>query len=86
MNFNLIAESGLTQSEFAAICDVSRTTVNLWVLGKMNPNRYITHKVRAHLDSLEKAIADGVLPTAKRVPQERREIIAKAITPAESNN
>ena len=40
IDFSAIHRAGLTQSEFADICEVSRITVNLWVKGKMQPHRY----------------------------------------------
>ena len=63
MDFELIRKSGLRQHEFASLCGVSRTTVNLWVTGKMNPNRFVRDRVISVLAAITKGIEDKRLPT-----------------------
>lgn len=63
MDFGLIRKSGLRQHEFATLCGVSRTTVNLWVTGKMNPHRLLQDRVNNVLAAIEKGVEDKRLPT-----------------------
>ena len=85
MNFELVKTAGLTQKEFAQLCDVNRATVNLWVAGKMRPHRYLADNVRANLMRIEHAINAGLLPLdAENGDRETR--ISKALTaPAATN-
>lgn len=62
MNFDLISQAGLTQKEFAEVCGVSRTTVNLWSNGKMKPHRFIKARISAVLNAMERAIMANDLP------------------------
>lgn len=64
MNFALIKASGMTQAEFGQLpgIDVGRATVNLWVSGKMHPNRYIKAAVAEMLEKVEQALQDKRLP------------------------
>lgn len=62
MDFGLIARAGLTQKEFAELCDVSRTTVNLWVTGKMNPHRFVRENIERNLAQLAQCVDEGKLP------------------------
>lgn len=80
MKFELIEKAGLTQREFAQVCGVSRTTVNLWINGKMNPHRFILSRVQAVIDALEGALASGELPTAKRSAKDRAAFIEALVT------
>lgn len=66
MDFQLIARAGLTQREFATTAGVSRSTVNLWVSGKMNPHRYISGNVSQVLDALAAGLITGELPLTQR--------------------
>ena len=62
MDFELIARAGLTQKEFAELCDVSHTTVNLWVTGKMRPHRFVRDNVERRLAQLAECVDAGTLP------------------------
>lgn len=64
MDFSLIKQAGLTQAEFGAILPrpVGRATVNLWVNGRMKPNRYIKDDVANTLSTIAQALRAGTLP------------------------
>lgn len=66
MDFELIARAGLTQREFAEVAGVSRSTVNLWVSGKMNPHRYISGHIDSVLSAIEARLHSGELPFTQR--------------------
>jgi DNA-binding XRE family transcriptional regulator len=72
MDFTVVAQAGLTQKEFAAVCGVSRVTANTWVRGKMNPHRYIKQKIAVVLDALHSAVAHADLPLKADVPDDQR--------------
>ena len=84
MDFSLIERAGLTQSEFAQLCGVTRVTTNLWATGKMNPHRYISSKVASILRAIETAIQNEKLPIATNVTKtDRQTAIDTAINLAE---
>lgn len=64
MDFSLIKQAGMTQAEFGAILPrpVGRATVNLWVNGRMKPNRYIKDDVAKTLGTIAQALSTGALP------------------------
>lgn len=64
MDFTLIKQAGMTQAEFGALVphSVDRATVNLWVNGKMKPNRYIKDGVEMVLSRIAQALQDKQLP------------------------
>lgn len=64
MDFTLIKKAGMTQAEFGALVPgrVGRSTVNLWVSGKMRPNRYIKADVMLVLDRIARALKEKTLP------------------------
>lgn len=66
MDFTLIKQAGMTQDEFGSLLPrpVCRSTVNLWVNGKMKPNRYIKDDVAQALRIVAQALRDGLLPLA----------------------
>lgn len=66
MDFDLIQQSGMRQNAFAQLCGVSRTTVNLWVVGKMNPHRLLRDRVEAVLNAIKTGIEDKRLPTKSK--------------------
>jgi transcriptional regulator with XRE-family HTH domain len=76
MDFTLIRAAGLTQKEFASLCEVTRTTVNLWLAGKMQPHKFICKRVERVLGVIERAVEENKLPpkgahtTAYQVAQE----------------
>lgn len=63
MDFELISKAGLKQKEFADLLGVTRTTVNLWVTGKMKPHRLLRTNVERALAALTKGIDSNQLPT-----------------------
>lgn len=84
MDFSTIDRAGLTQGEFAHLVAVTRTTVNMWVRGKMQPHRFIADGVADMLATLEAAIERGDLPLAKTVSRSKRiERIVELVTTAE---
>lgn len=81
MDFTVVSKAGLTQREFAALCGVSRVTVNLWVKEKMKPCRFIAPFVKDTLEAIEHAIEKKRLPlAAKTSRKDRVELILKALT------
>jgi DNA-binding XRE family transcriptional regulator len=78
MDFATIKAAGLTQGEFAHLCDVSRVTTNLWVKGRMGPNKFLKQRVADTLAALAAAVADGRLPL-KDTPKDRRADLLKEI-------
>ena len=81
MDFTVVSKAGLTQGEFAALCGVSRVSVNLWVNGKMKPCRYVAKHVTDTLNAVEYALDQKRLPLAAKTPRKARiELILKALT------
>lgn len=72
IDFSAIHRAGLTQSEFAALCEVSRVTVNLWVKAKMQPHRYHRDHVAMCLRAVKEALAADYLPLNKRLKGKAR--------------
>jgi len=72
LDFSVIERAGLTQQEFADAASVSRVTTNRWVVGKMNPHRYIRQRVTEFLAVLETAIDENLLPLPAGVPEHLR--------------
>lgn len=81
MEFKIIEKAGLTQREFGDICSVSRTTVNLWVNGRMKPHRYIQSRVKEKLEQVARAVENGKLPTAHAAGPARQQAITSALKP-----
>lgn len=72
IDFSAIHRAGLTQSEFADICEVSRITVNLWVKGKMQPHRYNRDHVAMCILATANAIESRKLPLPSGLKGDRR--------------
>jgi transcriptional regulator with XRE-family HTH domain len=82
-DFTIIPRAGLTQKEFAVLTGVSRVTVNLWSRGKMRPHRYIKPRTIRVINTLETAVANGLLPIPSSVAlPERGRAIKHAIRQA----
>lgn len=64
IDFSAIQKAGLTQSEFAELCEVGRITVNLWVNGKA-PHRYRRDHVAMCILAVTKAVEARKLPLPK---------------------
>lgn len=78
--FSIIEEAGLSQGEFAALCQVTRCTVNLWVNGKMKPHRYLLPQIETVSARLRKAVEAGALPLkAPSRGERRRQAVTEAI-------
>ena len=71
-DFRVIKTANLTQGEFASLVGVTRTTANMWVVGKMNPNRYIRDHMEAVLAAITQAIKNEQLPLPSNTPKTRR--------------
>ena len=79
MNFKIALDAGLSQSELANVLGVTRTTVNLWLNGKMKPHRYNEDHVRQRMDLLIEAIRSKMIPPKSTRRKPRHEAIATAI-------
>jgi DNA-binding XRE family transcriptional regulator len=79
LDFSVIERAGLTQQEFADAADVSRVTTNKWVVGKMNPHRYIKRRITVLLGVLELAIEDDRLPLPHGMPKHKRPEAIRAV-------
>lgn len=62
MNFEIIEEAGLTQTEFAWLTGASRGTVNNWVKGKSNPTNAYHETCKRNLLLLQVAHRMKLLP------------------------
>lgn len=82
MQFDVIARAGLTQQEFGALAGVSRVSVNTWVKGKVQPNKFIGSKIAALLGFLEAALGDEALPLQRSVAKVDRAETLKLIVRA----
>ena len=65
LDFSVVKKAGLTQIEFANLCDVTRTTANLWIKGNNQPHRFILRRIAAVLVTLGRAVESQTLPLAK---------------------
>lgn len=65
IDFSVVKKAGLTQVEFAALCDVTRTTANLWIKGNSQPHRFIIKRIGAVVIALQRAIESQTLPLPK---------------------
>ncbi len=61
-DFTAIKRAGLTQSEFAAIVEVSRVTVNMWVNAAVRPHSLVAKRVSKLLGLLGDALQANLLP------------------------
>lgn len=65
LDFSVVKKAGLTQVEFATLCEVTRTTANLWIKGNSHPHRFITRRIAAVLIALKRALDCATLPLPK---------------------
>jgi DNA-binding XRE family transcriptional regulator len=65
--FTLIAKSGMTHNEFAALIRVSRGSVNNWVKGHTTPTNKLQGRIRSCLTLIDAAVDRGYLP--KDIPK-----------------
>lgn len=61
-DFSIVAASGLTQKEFAALVRVARVTVVHWMQGRNQPSRHIAPRLTQVLKRLSAAVEAGTLP------------------------
>jgi len=85
LDYSILQAAGITQTDFAELCGVSRVTVNLWVKGKMRPHRYLREQVEVVLDQLQSALAKKRLPIT-RPPGGRKENKIEALRAALVDN
>lgn len=83
-NFSILKTADIPQGEFASMCGVSRVTVNLWINGKVSPNRFLRDKVDDLLDRIERAVNNKMLPLPGHIRYGKNHLgaVTKAITPA----
>ena len=84
-DFSIVAASGLTQKEFAALVRVSRISVIHWMQGRCKPSRHVAPRLTEILKRVREAVDSGTLPppTAvvrhgidpERVAQRMKEIV-----------
>lgn len=84
LDFKVIAEAGLTQTEFADLLHAQRVTVNNWVNGRSSPHKMLRERCTTYLKILRVAINHGQLPADippvhKDNMSERSEYIAAAL-------
>ena len=72
MDYSVVKKAGLSQTEFAMLCGVSRVTTNLWIRGKMKPNRHIADKVKSRLALVGYAVEAGLLPAERERDKTKR--------------
>lgn len=65
LDFSVVKKAGLTQIEFANLCEVTRTTANLWIKGNNQPHRFILRRISAVLITLARAVEAATLPLPK---------------------
>ena len=71
-DFSIIKTAGLTQGEFSSLAGVTRATTNMWVTGKMNPNRYIQESLAELIATITRAIDNDQLPLPANTPKDKR--------------
>ena len=62
IDFTIIKSAGLTQQEFAQLCEVTRTTVNLWVKGGTQPHKCVRRRVATLAAAMSRAVEATLLP------------------------
>ena len=62
LDFTVIKQAGITQQEFAQLCEVTRTTVNLWVSGSTRPHKCVRRRVATMTAALTRAVEAKLLP------------------------
>lgn len=85
LDFSVIEQAGLTQTEFAKLVSVTRVTVNHWVNGG-TPTNFLKKVVAGYLDDLQIAIRRELLPQglahmspSAGAAEERWEVIENAL-------
>lgn len=85
LDFSVIEQAGLTQTEFAKLVNVTRVTVNHWVNGG-TPTNFLQRVVSGYLGDLRIAINKEILPQGLvHIPpsagaaEERWEVIESAL-------
>ena len=62
LDFTIIKRAGITQQEFAQLCEVTRTTVNLWVSGNTKPHKCVRRRVTTVTAAMTRAVDAALLP------------------------
>lgn len=73
MDFDVVRRAGLSDTEFAKLCGVSRVTANNWRKKRMRPHRLLQIGIMRRLDVIAEAVVTGDLPLSKTVPRKERE-------------
>ena len=66
-SFDVIAEAGMSQADFAKLVQVSRVTVNTWVTGKRAPHASLRARVVKALKLIAAEVAAGRLPIDTKI-------------------
>lgn len=69
MNFDKIKEAGLTQSEVALFCQVTRQTAHGWISKGKTPARVYHGKIGKLHQAVSKALTDKKLPFDPKAPR-----------------
>lgn len=74
--FAPVKKAKLTNGEFAALADVSRVTVSMWINGKMHPHKLHANKIDKLVSAISRAVEAGEFPLSAKLtrPQRAREI------------
>lgn len=71
-DFSIVAASGLTQKEFAALARVSRISAIHWIQGRRLPSRHVAPRLAEVMKRLAAAVEAGTLPP--QTPKPGREV------------
>lgn len=72
MKFDILRRAGIHDGDFAAITNVSRTTVSLWVNGHANPHRLHEKRIALVLAAVKSAVESKDLPLKEALKRDVR--------------
>lgn len=70
-DFSIVAASGLTQKEFAALVRVSRVSVNHWIQGRRQPSQHVASRLTEVLKRITTAVETGTLPPLTAITRQK---------------
>jgi len=71
MEFKILEPSGITQSELAFMCKVSRQTTNSWIKQISQPRPVQMPVINRVLKAIALAVDEGALPVPENEPRTR---------------